>query len=129
MGGKRLVSPQFAAIVRRKNNPPEKGAHIMSDTSNDVIQGQALYRVQLAAGIEDLTATVRECRSYRRFDEGTPIPRDLMLALVDLGAAGASAGNHQPLRYHVVKARSPSLTRSSRACRGRPTSRTGTAQP
>jgi nitroreductase len=74
----------------------------MPDASNDTIQGQELYRVQLAAGIEDLAATVRECRSYRRFDEAAPISRDLMLAFVDLARRCASAGNRQPLRYHVV---------------------------
>ena len=42
---------------------------------------------------------VHKTRSYRRFDQTTPIPRDRIVALVDLIRAVPSAGNRQPLRY------------------------------
>lgn len=39
---------------------------------------KVISRVELDYGLDDLAATVRRNRSYRRFDEGDPIGRDLM---------------------------------------------------
>ncbi len=63
---------------------------------------KTIERAELDYGLDDIAATVRGCRSYRRFDDGDPIPRELMLALVDLARQTASAGNLQPLRYRLV---------------------------
>jgi len=38
-------------------------------------------------------------RSYRRFDESCPIPRETLVELVGLARCTASAGNRQPLKY------------------------------
>lgn len=53
-------------------------------------------------GLDDLGRLVRACRSYRRFDEGDPIPRALLEELVDLARSVASGANRMPLRYRVV---------------------------
>lgn len=50
----------------------------------------------------DFSELVRRCRSYRRFDEATPIPREALIGLVDLARQTASGANRQPLRYRVV---------------------------
>lgn len=71
------------------------------ETSNKVI-GEAIYRCEVENGIEDFDTNVRECRSYRRFDEGDPIERTLLVTLVNLARRAASAGNQQQLRFHVV---------------------------
>lgn len=63
---------------------------------------KVISRVELDYGLDDFAATVRRNRSYRRFDEGDPIGRDLMVCLVDLARQTASAANLQPLRYRVV---------------------------
>ncbi len=63
---------------------------------------KVISRVELDYGLDDLAATVRRNRSYRRFDEGDPIGWDLMVCLVDLARQTASAANLQPLRYRVV---------------------------
>lgn len=52
--------------------------------------------------LDDFSALVRTCRSYRRFDEAARIPRDLMEDLVDIARVTASGANRQPLRYRVV---------------------------
>lgn len=53
-------------------------------------------------GLDDLGQLVRASRSYRRFDEGDPIPRALLEELVDLVRNVASGANRMPLRYRVV---------------------------
>lgn len=53
-------------------------------------------------GLSDFEHTVRACRSFRRFDEGDPIPSGLLVKLVDLARMTATGGNRQPLRYRVV---------------------------
>ena len=50
----------------------------------------------------DFARTVRACRSYRRFDEGDPIPEALLIELVDLARVVASGANRMPLRYRIV---------------------------
>lgn len=45
---------------------------------------------------------VRACRSYRRFDEGAGMPREVMVDLVDIARQTASGANRMPLRYRVV---------------------------
>lgn len=52
----------------------------------------------------DFARTVRACRSYRRFDEGDPIPEALLLELVDLARVTASGANRMPLRFKPVSA-------------------------
>ncbi|MGQ9661469.1 MAG: nitroreductase family protein [Kiritimatiellia bacterium] len=49
--------------------------------------------------IKDL---VRKARSTRRFDQSRPVPREALLALVDLARLAPSGGNTQPLRYRIV---------------------------
>lgn len=46
--------------------------------------------------IEDL---IKQCRSYRRFDENYSIKEKTLLELVNLARLGASAANLQPLKY------------------------------
>lgn len=50
----------------------------------------------------EFARTVRACRSYRRFDEGDPIPEALLIELVDLARVVASGANRMPLRYRIV---------------------------
>ena len=50
----------------------------------------------------DFARAVRACRSFRRFDEGEPIPPTLLVALVDLARDVASGANRLPLRYRIV---------------------------
>lgn len=64
--------------------------------------GEAIYRVEVENGLDDFDTVVRGCRSYRRFDEGDPIGRPLLLTLVNLARRTGCAGNQQHLRYHVV---------------------------
>lgn len=52
--------------------------------------------------LDDFSALVRACRSYRRFDEAARVPRDLMEDLVDIARVTASGANRQPLRYRLV---------------------------
>ena len=52
--------------------------------------------------LRELSELVRACRSYRRFDEGDPIPEALLVELVNLARQTASGANKQPLRYRVV---------------------------
>lgn len=47
----------------------------------------------------DFARTVRACRSYRRFDEGDPIPRTLLVELANLARLTASGANRMPLRF------------------------------
>ncbi len=42
---------------------------------------------------------VEKSRSYRRFDESAPIPRELLLRLVGCARLCPSAANQQPLKY------------------------------
>ncbi len=52
----------------------------------------------------DFARTVRTCRSYRRFDEGDPIPEALLVELVNLARVTASGANRMPLRFKPVSA-------------------------
>ena len=52
----------------------------------------------------EFARAVRACRSYRRFDEGDPIPEALLIGLVDLARVVASGANRMPLRYRIVSA-------------------------
>lgn len=54
----------------------------------------------------DFARVVRGCRTFRRFDEGDPIPEALMIELVDLARVVASGANRLPLRYRIVSAAS-----------------------
>ncbi len=45
---------------------------------------------------------VMKNRSYRRFDQRTPISRDELVELVDLARCSPSGMNLQPLRYRLV---------------------------
>lgn len=46
-----------------------------------------------------LAELVRRNRSYRRFDEAHPVPRETLLELVALARETPSAANRQPLKY------------------------------
>lgn len=50
----------------------------------------------------DFARTVRACRSYRRFDEGDPIPGTLLVELANLARLTASGANRMPLRFRLV---------------------------
>ena len=50
----------------------------------------------------DFARTVRACRSYRRFDEGDPIPGTLLAELASLTRLTASGANRMPLRFRLV---------------------------
>lgn len=50
----------------------------------------------------EFARTVRACRSYRRFDEGDPVPEALLIEFVDLARVVASGANRMPLRYRIV---------------------------
>lgn len=50
----------------------------------------------------DFARTVRACRSYRRFDEGDPIPGTLLAELANLARLTASGANRMPLRFRLV---------------------------
>lgn len=52
--------------------------------------------------LREVAELVQACRSYRRFDEGDPIPEALLVELVNLARQTASGANKQPLRYRVV---------------------------
>lgn len=52
--------------------------------------------------LSDFAATVRACRSYRRFDEGDPIDEALLVELVNLARVVASGASRLPLRYRIV---------------------------
>jgi nitroreductase len=45
---------------------------------------------------------VRRARSFRRFDESSPIPFAAIRELVDIARLVPSGGNRQPLRYKIV---------------------------
>jgi len=47
-------------------------------------------------------ALVLRNRSFRRFDQSQRIPRETLVALVDLARRTPSAGNRQPLKYAVL---------------------------
>lgn len=47
----------------------------------------------------DLRELVLKTRSYRRFYEDVPVPRETLRELVDLARQTASAANRQPLKY------------------------------
>lgn len=67
------------------------------DELDKVAQG-----AEQAFDLAEYAKTVRACRSYRRFDEGEPIPEALLVALVDLARTTASGANRQPLCYRIV---------------------------
>ena len=50
----------------------------------------------------DFARTVRACRSYRRFDEGDPIPGTLLVELANLARLTASGANRMSLRFRLV---------------------------
>ena len=50
----------------------------------------------------DFARAVRACRSYRRFDEGDPIPGTLLAELANLARLTASGANRMPLRFRLV---------------------------
>lgn len=52
--------------------------------------------------LTDFAQTVRACRSYRRFDEGDPVPEALLVELVNLARVVASGASRLPLRYRIV---------------------------
>lgn len=52
--------------------------------------------------MESFEQLVRKTRSYRRFDEGTPIPEEVLRELVNVARLVASGANRQPLRYRIV---------------------------
>lgn len=54
----------------------------------------------------DFARTVRACRSYRRFDEGDPIPGTLLVELANLARLTASGANRMPLRFRLVSSAS-----------------------
>jgi nitroreductase len=45
---------------------------------------------------------VIQTRTYRRFDEKTPVSRETLIELVDLARLSASGGNNQPLKYFLA---------------------------
>jgi nitroreductase len=49
--------------------------------------------------IKDLIA---KSRSYRRFDEDVPVPKETLRALVGLARLSPSAANKQPLKFRLV---------------------------
>ncbi len=49
--------------------------------------------------LEDL---IRKNRSYRRFHQGDPVPREALEDLINLARLGASASNLQPLRFLIA---------------------------
>ena len=52
----------------------------------------------------DLKSLVQKNRSYRRFEQNTPVSLETLTELVDLARLTGSAGNKQPLRYLVSTA-------------------------
>ena len=68
----------------------------MTTTSESAARALARF------GLDDFVHTVRTTRTYRRFDEGDPIPADLLEGLVDLARLTVSGANRQPLRYRVI---------------------------
>ncbi len=52
--------------------------------------------------IDQFADLVRKSRSRRRYVAADPIPREVLLSLVDLARLVPSAMNAQPLRYRVV---------------------------
>ena len=53
-------------------------------------------------GLESFDELVHACRSYRRFDESTRVPRELLLELVSMARLCANGANRQQLRFRVV---------------------------
>lgn len=53
-------------------------------------------------GDDGFAGLARACRSYRRFDEKCPVPREALVRAVECARVSASAGNAQELRFHVV---------------------------
>jgi nitroreductase len=45
---------------------------------------------------------VKKARSFRRFDESSPISNDVLTELVDMARVVPNGGNQQPLRYRIV---------------------------
>lgn len=74
----------------------------------------------------EFARAVRACRSYRRFDEGDPVPEALLIELVDLARVVASGANRMPLRYRIVSSPA-SARRCSRSSSGPEPCLSGTA--
>lgn len=49
----------------------------------------------------DLNDLVKKTRSYRRFEQNTPLAVETLTKLVDMARLTGSAGNKQPLRYMI----------------------------
>ncbi|MFO7870694.1 MAG: nitroreductase family protein [Kiritimatiellia bacterium] len=45
---------------------------------------------------------VARSRSYRRFDENRPVPRETLINLVEAARLSPSGGNRQPLKYMAI---------------------------
>jgi nitroreductase len=52
--------------------------------------------------MDSLAELIVRNRSYRRFAEARRIPRETLVALVDLARCTASGGNRQPLKYILL---------------------------
>lgn len=75
----------------------------MGDLTNDAVSVDGTAeRAEKDFDLGDFANTVRACRSYRRFDEGDPIPAALLVELADLARVVASGANRQPLRFRTV---------------------------
>lgn len=51
--------------------------------------------------LEDLRGLVAASRTYRRFDEARPVPRELLRGLVDAARLAPTGNNTQTLRFHL----------------------------
>ena len=65
---------------------------------------EVAQRAEHEFDLGDFAGLVRGCRSYRRFDEGDPIPEALLVELANLARLTASGVNRMPLRYRLVSA-------------------------
>ena len=54
--------------------------------------------------LEDVRDLVVASRTYRRFDEGRPVPRELLERLVDVARLAPTGNNTQTLRFHLSTA-------------------------
>lgn len=74
--------------------------------SNDAQQQATQQGATTASGaLADISAfqdLMARSRTYRRFDESKPIPKELLLELVDVARLSPCGNNMQKLRFHVV---------------------------
>lgn len=73
----------------------------MADVHNERVEELAASGLK-EAGLEDFSALVHSCRSFRRFDEAARISPELLYGLVDLARLCANGANAQRLRFRVV---------------------------